>query len=446
MKKLPVLLKTVLACMIFAAVMPACLGSRSGITSYEFTDVRRGTLERTVSASGTLNPVSIVRVLPQMSGKVEIIEVDFNSVVSRGDVLAVLNTEVLRLRREQQLATVQKARSNYALHQLNYQNQLALAERDFISEYELRSSRTTLDNLRADLSVAESNLRVIETEINEYAYIRSPIDGIVLDRRINVGDTVVDSSSSNSSNIFTLAENLQEMQIEATVGELDITSIQEGQTVRFTLESLPGRTFTGEVESKRLTPVVSNNVVSYTVIVKVENLDGSLLPGMTCAVDFIVERSEDVLMVSNAALRYRPTSLAEDRIDDMIFTASLQNMNEERRQAAIEARDRTRAEQAQNQGQSSGTSLQNLMMGGAQNVRMLGQGGRGAGGGQAGRQLAGQGRRETTAVVMRNLWYINDDGRLEVVQVSIGISSGSLTEIIGMDELEGQQVILRERI
>ncbi|MCL2042911.1 MAG: efflux RND transporter periplasmic adaptor subunit [Treponema sp.] len=446
MKRPPIWLKTVIACMVIALSMPACSGNKPGGTSYEFTDVRRGTLERTVSASGTINPISTIRVLPQMSGKVERVFVDFNDQVSRGDILAELNTEVLRLRREQQRATVQKARSSYTLHEFNYQNLRTLAESNpyFTTENELRSSRTTLDNLRADLSVAESNLRVIETEINEYAYIRSPIDGIVLDRRINVGDTVVDSSSNNSSNIFTLAENLREMQIEATVGELDIASIQEGQAVRFTLESLPGRTFTGEVESKRLIPVVSNNVVSYTVIVKVENLDGSLLPGMTCAVDFIIERSENVLMVSNAALRYRPTSLAEERIDDMIFTASLQNMSEERQQAAIEARERTRAEQAQSQGQNSNTGLQNLMMGGAQTFRIPGQGGGRQG--QAGRQGSGQNGRESPAVVMRNLWYINGDGRLEVVQVRIGISSGSLTEVIGVDDLEGQQVILRERI
>jgi len=425
----------------------ACSGKRQAPSGYEFTQVRRGTLERTVSSSGTINPVSTVRVLPRMSGKVEKIFVDFNDAVRRGDILAELNTDMLRLRREQQNASVIKARANYELQRLNYRNQQALAERNLISEFDLLVSRNTLNGLAADLAVAEANLRVIETEINQYAFITSPIDGIVLDRRINVGDTVVDSASNNSTNIFTLAENLREMQIEANVGELDIASISRGQTVRFTLESLPGRTFTGEVESVRLIPVVSNNVVSYTVIVKVENPDGSLLPGMTCAVDFIVERSENILMISNAALRYQPSSLSEERISDMVFEAGLATMGEEQRQAAIEARERARAQAAAasagGQGQSA-TGLAGMVMGntpsGGRQMMMMG----------GGRQTSGTRQQQrpgrAPAVVMRNLWFINGEGKLEVMRVQAGISNGSFTEISSAEELEGKQVILRERI
>ena len=142
----------------------ACSGNKQGPAGYEFTEVRRGTLERTVSSSGTINPVSTVRVLPRMSGKVEKIFVDFNDQVSRGDILAELNTDMLRLRREQQNASVVKARANYELQQLNYRNQQALAERNLISEFDLLVSRNTLNGLAADLAVAEANLRVIETD------------------------------------------------------------------------------------------------------------------------------------------------------------------------------------------------------------------------------------------------------------------------------------------
>jgi HlyD family secretion protein len=240
--------KTAFVLMTMAA-FAACSKKKAGPALYEFTNVRRGTLERTVSSSGTIKPVSTVNVLPRMSGKVEKIFVDYNDPVSIGDILAELNTDVLRLKREQQYASVSKARANYELQRINYSNQQALAEKNLISEFELRTSKTQLDGQAADLAVAEANLREIETEINQYAYITSPIDGIVLDRRINVGDTVVDSSSNNSSSIFTLAENLREMQIEAMVGELDVTSISKGQEVRFTLESLPGRVFPGMVTS-----------------------------------------------------------------------------------------------------------------------------------------------------------------------------------------------------
>jgi len=430
---------------VFSAVwlLTACSGKKNAV-SYEFSNLRRGNIERTVSSSGTINPVATVRVLPQMSGKVEKIYVDYNESVVKGQILAELNTDMLRLKRDQQFASVLKARANYELQQLNYRNQEALAEKNLISEFELKTGKTNLDNQAADLAVAEANLKVIETEINQYAYITSPIDGIVLDKRINVGDTVVDSSSNNSSNIFTLAENLREMQIEAAVGELDIASIEKGQAVRFTLESMSGRTFIGEVETLRLVPLVSNNVVSYTVIVKVDNHDGSLLPGMTCAVDFIVERSDNTLMVSNAALRYQPTSLTAEKISEMVFNASLENMSEEQKQTAVESRARAQEQtnQSTNQSpnQSSSSGIASLVLPQGNQMRRM------AGGAAGGRQAPGQGRNQAPVIVWRNLWYMSEEGKLEVIQVQTGISNGTFTEIHGRQDLEGRQVILRERI
>jgi HlyD family secretion protein len=266
---------------LIAALLCVCFGAKTKSVTYEFTVIRRGTLERTASASGTINPVASIKVFSRMNGKVEKVYVDYNDTVKAGDILAELNTDMLKLKREQQQAALIKARANYELQLINYKSQEALAKKNFISEYELKSSLTTLENLRADLRVAEANLKVIETEINQYAFVTSPIDGIVLDRNINVGDTVVESSSSNSASIFILAENLREMQIEAAVSQLDVSSLYRGQAVRFTLESLPGRSFTGTVENIRMVPVVLNNVVSYTVIISVENRDGVLFPGMT---------------------------------------------------------------------------------------------------------------------------------------------------------------------
>ena len=427
-----------------AITAAACSGKKPIMASYEFTNVKRGTLERTISASGTINPVSTVKVLPQMSGKVEKIFVDYNDTVNKGDILAELNTDMLKLKREQQYAAVVKARANYELQLHNYRSQEILAKKNLISEYELKTSKTALDNQAADLAVAQANLKSIDTEINQFAYIKSPINGIVLDRRINIGDTVVDSSSNNSSHIFTLAENLREMQIEAMVGEMDIVSVQKGQTVRFTLEILPGRVFNGIVETIRMVPVVSNNVVSYTVIVRVENVRGSLLAGMTCAVDFIVENSEDVLMVPNAALRYQPSNLSADVIADMVFNASLENMNDEQRQSALAAREQVRA-QTVSQTASTGAGLTELMMGGGQGPGIMGGARQPNPGGRQG-QGQGQNRSAAPAVVMRNLWYINDEGKLDVMQVRIGISSGSFTEIRAADDFEGKQIILREKV
>jgi HlyD family secretion protein len=432
--------KIVIFAIITILLLCGCSGKKNGgASSYEFTNIKRGTLERAVSSSGTINPVATVRVLPRMSGKVETIHVDYNDTVKKGDVLARLNTDMLRLQRDQQQAAVLKARANYDLQAINYRNQEALAQKDLISEYELKTSKTNLDNQRADLAVAEANLRKIETEINQYAFITSPIDGIILDRNINVGDTVVDSANNNSTSIFTIAENLREMQIEAAVGELDVTSIHKGQEVRFTLESLRGRRFRGVVENIRMIPVISNNVVSYTVIINVENRDGSLLPGMTCAVDFIVERSENILTVSNAALRYQPTSLTQEQIDELVFNASLANMSDEQKQAALNAKAQTAHSSAQSGGNQG---INQLIMGPQPTQRMPGSGPRPSGRGQ---EQGGQ-RRNAQAVVMRNLWFFSDDSKFDCIQVRTGITDGSSTEIFVSDELEDKQVILREKL
>ena len=402
----------------------ACSGKKTGPVSYEYTSIRLSTLERTVTSSGTINPVAVVKVLPRMSGRVEKVLVDNNDTVKAGDILAELNTEVIKLKRDQQVSTVRKARANYELQLMNYRSQESLLERNLISEYEFKAGRTALENLAADLEAAEANLRVIETEINQYAYITSPINGIVLGRHINAGDTVVDSSSNNSAAIFTLAENLREMQIEASVGELDVVSIQRGQAVRFTLESLPGRRFSGTVENIRLMPVVSNNVVTYTVIIAVENHDGVLFPGMTCAVNFVVQQSENTLVVANAALRYQPSSLSAEKIEEMEFFASLANMDIDQQNAAIEARELTLS--SRNPERKTGASLAGLLTG-AQS-----------------RPASGGGTR--AAVVYRNIWYMNDNGALEVIQVQTGITTSTLTEIISAEIIEGRQIILREKL
>jgi len=436
-------LRCSLFCLAAVFVFSSCNGGGGRTATYDFTNVRRGTIERTVSSSGTINPIATVRVLPQMNGKVEVVYADYNDIINKGDILARLNTDVLILQRDQQRATVQSARANYELQLMNFQTQEALAERNLISDYELRQSRTSLDNSAASLATAEANLRTTETEINQYAYITSPIDGIVLDRNINVGDTVVGGSNSNAATMFTIAENLRDMQIEATVGELDITSIHKGQDVRFTLESLPGRTFTGIVENVRMVPVTSGGMVSYTVLISAENRDGSLMPGMTCAVDFIVERSVNILIVSNAALRYQPTSLSAEQTAEMIFNASLENMSEEQRQAAVTARTQQQSQsRSSNQNSSQAAGLASLMGGGG--ARMMSGGMPTSIGGAGARQTASS---QTQVVrVMRNLWYVGTDGKLAVMQVLTGISDGLNTEIFLTGEEEGFQVILRERL
>ena len=420
-------------------------GNRKNAPVYEFTSITRGTLEKTVSSTGTLHPVATVNVLPRMSGKVEKLYTDFNAQVKKGEILAELNTDVLRLKREQQMAQVIKARANYELQLLNFQNQERLAERNLIAEYEFKNTKTTLDIMRAELAATEANLKSIEIEINQYAFITSPIDGIVLERNINEGDTVVDSSSTNSSFIFTLAENLEEMQIESWVGELDISSIQEGQEVRFTLESLPGRTYRGTVESKRLMPSIQDNVVSYKVIISVSNRDGSLLPGMTCSVEFIEERNENILVVPNAALRYQPTILSAAEIEDAVFNAGLRGLDETQKAEAIKLREEAKKAAAAGGDANRNTQggLAGLMMPSANRMMRLP-----GSSGQTGQQGRTQGRSAALSPP-RPLWFIDANGKPDVILVHTGISDGSRTAIEprrGEEDPEGKQIVLRERI
>ncbi len=399
---------------------------------YEYAAIRRGSLEKTVSSSGKLQPVSTVDILAQMNGKIDLINVDYNDTIKKGQILAVLNTDMLQLERERQIASVTKARATLELQQMNYNNQLALSKKDLISEYELKTSKTNLDAQAAELSAAESSLKVIETEINQYAYIVSPIDGIVLEKNISVGQNVVEGSSSNASSLFVLAEDLTEMQIEANVDELDISSIYKGQAVRFNLEAMPGKSYSGTVDIIHLMPSVVDNIVAYTVIVNVENTDGRLLPGMTCEVEFIVEQRENVLLAPNAALRYEPTSLTPEEIEERIFLAGLEGLSAEEKSAAIEQRKKNvnTASQSNNNSYvvSGGFLMPPMRMGGPGRNR-------------------NQGNADTrNAAEIRSLWFMNSAGNLEVMLVEAGISDGSFTEIITGKEIDGTMVINRERI
>jgi HlyD family secretion protein len=428
--------------------------SAKGSTSYEYTTLQRGTIEKTVSSSGSLEPVATVKVLPQMGGRVEEVFVDYNDMVKKGDVLARLNTDTLKLQQQQQNASVREAQTGYELQLVTYQTQEKLAAKNLISEYELRSGKALLDSSSAKLSTAQTNLAITETEITQYAYITAPIDGIVLVKNVSEGDTL---SSTSTTSIFTLAENMQAMRIETGVGELDIGSIFEGQSVRFTVDALSGRTFSGTVSSKRLMPTTSGGVVSYTVIISVDNEDGSLLPGMTCSVDFIVQQSRNIVRVPNAALRYQPTSLSATQIEDKVFNATIANMSAEEKQAATTAR--TAQQQAASSASTGQTTagISSLISGGG----MPGGGGFGGGapagggfgGAAAGGRAAGStGARAATAaapVTLKPLWYVSG-GKLEVMMVSVGISDGSYTEVhaISGDDtsLESLSIILKEKV
>ena len=425
--------------------------AKSGNTEYVFATINKGSIEKTVSSSGTLEPVSTVNVVSQMSGIVEKVNADYNDHVTKGQTLIEINTDMLKLQQEQQKSAVAKTKATYDLQSVNYANQLKLAEKGLISDFDVKTSKTTLDVDAADLSSAEAALKVVETEISQYAFIKSPITGIVLAKSVEVGQSVVEGSSSNSSTLFSIAENLAQMQIEATVDEIDIASIVKGQAVRFTVEALSGKTFSGKVQTIHLEPTTTNNVVSYKVIIAIDNTDGTLLPGMTAEVECIVSSEKDVLLVPNSALRYEPTSLTSKEIAQKIQDLSLVGLSDAERAAAIAKNTKTAsqtAEKASGTTATKQTGLSSLVMGGG---RGGGPGGPGGSSGASGSQKKTTKSDSSTASgatveVTKNLWYLDDSGKLAVLAVKTGVSDGSNTVISSDQNLEGKKIIEKEKV
>lgn len=455
--------------------------------SFDFTTIKKGDLEKTVSSSGPLEPVSTVSVLPQMSGRVEKVNADFNDKVVKGQVLVEINTDMLKLNREEQAAAVRVAQANYDLQLLDYTNKKKLAERSLTSDYELKSSETTLAVYGAQLDSAKAALAVIDTEISQYAFVKSPISGIVLERDVDVGQSVVEGSSSNSSSLFTLAEDLTKMQIKAEVDELDIASIAKGQKVRFTVEAYPDDEREGTVDEIRLVPETDDNVVTYYVIISADNGDGKLLPGMTAEVEFIEESLQDVLMVSNAALRFEPSGLSDEEIAKKVFLAGLPpDLSDQERKDAESRFDEMRAAAAAASSQTSSSGgLSSLVMGGgggpggapmggppggpggrsssssrsasstkssdastasaSGSVSGTGDGGTPPGGDATAAQ-GGDAGAPLDPGTRKTLWYLDEKGELQVLVVTTGITDGSATQILSSQDLEGKQVIQKEKV
>ncbi|MFN3884912.1 MAG: efflux RND transporter periplasmic adaptor subunit [Rhodocyclaceae bacterium] len=299
--------------------------------AYKFATLETGPLIAAVAATGTLNPVVSVQVSSQISGQIREILVDFNSTVKAGDLLARLNPETYEHRVRQAEADLEAARALVAAQQAELfraRVNLAEAERDFvrkqtlvaknfISPAELDKAQTLLDAARAQLRVVEAQaansaalVRQREAALGQARVdlsrteIRAPIDGIVIKKSVEPGQTV--AASLQAPEMFVIAKNLSDMQVEAAIDEADIGRIELGQQVSFTVDAFPGRRFKGEVKQIRKAAQVVSNVVSYTVVISAANPDSILLPGMTANVRIITARKEDVLKVANAALRFHP--------------------------------------------------------------------------------------------------------------------------------------------
>lgn len=279
-------------------------GGRERASTYRLATLDRGSVESVVSATGTLSAVRTVEVGTQVSGIVSEIRVDFNDRVTRGQVIALIDPTLLEIAVRNAEAALERSQAQLDQAERNHQRAIALREQKILSEtdfnaaeYEHASARATVKSAQVGLEQARRNLA--------YATIEAPVSGTVVERDVDVGQTV--AASLQAPKLFTIAEDLTKMQMLAAVDESDIGQIRAGQAVRFTVQAWPDDTFTGVVRQVRLQSKTKENVVNYTVVVDLRNDDGRLLPGMTASVRFVVASARDALRAPNAALRLVPT-------------------------------------------------------------------------------------------------------------------------------------------
>lgn len=284
---------------------------------YETQPIEKHTITQVVEASGTINPVNTVSVGSTVSGPISAIYVDYNSMVKKGQLLAEIDPRLFRQTVEQNRAAVVSAQANLRDMQANaemsrktlrrYQN---LYKRNFVPKSELdqaindyKSDVAKISSARAEIAKAQAQYRSSELSLS-YTRIVAPVDGMIISREIDVGQAV--AASFQAPELFTIAQDLQKMQIEVNVSEADIGKVKEGQDVEYTLDGYPDTTFKGKVTQVRISPTTVSNVVTYSVIVGVDNKDLKLKPGMTANVSIITAKHENVLCVPNFALKFTP--------------------------------------------------------------------------------------------------------------------------------------------
>ena len=287
-------------------VLQKKMGEGSDKPRYKLADVDRGSIVQFVTATGTLNPVGLVNVGTQVSGTVSEVNVDFNDRVKRGQILLKIEPTLLQAVIKQNEAGLNAARAQLTLAESNFNRNTKLVAQGFISATTLDGYRQALDAAKAQLQVSEAQLERARADLDN-SIIRSPIDGVIIKRTADPGQTV--AASFQTPNLFVIAADLKRMQIDTNVSEADVGLLKAGQAVRFIVDAFPDRDFDGKVRQFRLAANVSQNVVTYNVVIDVDNPEELLKPGLTAQVRIITANRPDAMRVPTAALRYRPSDL-----------------------------------------------------------------------------------------------------------------------------------------
>ena len=349
--------------------------------AYRTAAVQRGDLESTVAATGSLGAVTTVQVGTQVSGQISAIYVDFNSKVKKGQLIARIDPTLQQQAVEDAQAGVARAQATLSQTKLEYDRNRLLHDQKIVTDPEFNTAQLNYQLARANGTSAQIALDKARQNLS-YTSIYAPIDGIVVERDMDVGQTV--AASLSAPQLFVIAKDLSQMQILATVDESDIGQIKNDQSVSFSVQAYPGQSFTGAVRQVRINSTTVNNVVNYTAVVAVENPNGKLLPGMTATVRFLVGSASDALTVPNAALRFKPVIAAS--------TGS---------------------------GTRTRTKVRNV---------------------SAGATTATAATKPDST--MSTLWYLDSASALKPVRVHAGLSDGTRTQVTGNGIKEGMQIVV----
>ena len=397
-------------------------------SKYKKEAVDRGNIEALVVTTGSLSPVTIVDVGSQVSGEIEKIYVDFNSQVKEGQVIAQIEQSQFLSKVNQDeanyqsaVASLEKAKVTFDNLQKKYERALSLFEKDLMSYEEKESIETNYYGAKSDIQSAEARLAQARSQLETskvnltYTIIKSPIDGVVINRNVNVGQTV--AASFQAPVLFQIANDLTKMQVECSVDEADIGKVAESQQVRFTVDAFPDENFRGVVKQVRYSPEIVQNVVTYMTIVEVDNPEMKLRPGMTATVSIVTGQALNALRVPNAALRFTPNFSPEE------MRALMAKMKEER------SSQRGAASPEGAPGQKQDFSRQDAQR---------------TGSGQQQSGMRGQGMQGRQMRDFARVWIEDEKGNLKMVFIRKGVTDNSFTEVVWGELQEGQLLITGE--
>jgi HlyD family secretion protein len=305
MKKKVLIIVAVVIVAVSAVLVIKPFTKKDTAVTFDAVKVTRGSISNTVTATGTIDAITTINVGTQVSGIIEHIYVDFNDNVKQGQLLAKLDETSLKEQLNMSQASLDQAQAQLNYQEATWKRLKVLYDKNLIAQTDYDEAVFNYENSKASLSNAKSALSRAQVNLN-YATITSPIDGVVLNRAIEEGQTV--AASFSTPTLFTIVNDLTQMEVQTSVDEADIGKVREGQRVEFTVDAYPDMQFKGSVAQVRLQPVTTNNVVTYVVILNAPNPDKKLMPGMTASAVIYIEEKENTLILSSKATRFKPTA------------------------------------------------------------------------------------------------------------------------------------------